>query len=144
VGARWRPIDAIAIRTAWTWLDTEILGVDGAESEAPRPYQVGDQLIRRPRHQLSFEAGWFHTRGSAFVLLNGRGTVRDIEPNFAAEVFDNPGYVTIAIGGALRLTRNIQVFTRVTNLFDREYEETYGFPALGRMGMIGLRVTGHR
>jgi outer membrane cobalamin receptor len=144
VGARWHPIDAVALRTAWTWLDTEILGVDGATSEAPFPYQVGDQLIRRPRHQVSFEAGWSHARGSAFVLLNGRGTVRDIEPNFAAEVFDNPGYVTVAVGGALRLTRNVELFTRVTNLFDREYEEAYGFPALGRMGMIGLRVTGHR
>ena len=144
VGARWHPIDAIAIRAAWTWLDTDILGVDGAASEAPFPYQVGDDLIRRPPHQASFEAGWSHARGSAFVLLNGRNTVRDIEPNFAAEVFDNPGYVTVALGGALRLTRNLQLFTRVTNLFDRAYEEAYGYPALGRMGMVGLRVTGSR
>jgi outer membrane receptor protein involved in Fe transport len=144
VGARWHPIDAVAVRTAWTWLDTEILGVDGAESEAPRPYQVGDQLIRRPRHQVSFEAGWFHTRGSAFVLLNGRGETRDIEPTFASEVFDNPGYVTVTAGGALRLTRNIELFGRVTNLFDREYEEAFGYPALGRTALVGLRVTGSR
>jgi outer membrane cobalamin receptor len=144
VGARWRPIDAIALRTAWTWLDTEILGVDGSESEAPLPYQVGDRLIRRPRHQVSFEAGWFHARGSAFVLLNGRGETRDIEPTFAAEVFDNPGYVTVTAGGAVRLTRNFELFGRVTNLFDREYEEAFGFPALGRMALVGLRVTGSR
>jgi vitamin B12 transporter len=105
---------------------------------------VGDRLIRRPRHQVSFEAGWFHARGSAFVLLNGRGETRDIEPTFAAEVFDNPGYVTVTAGGAVRLTRNFELFGRVTNLFDREYEEAFGFPALGRMALVGLRVTGSR
>ena len=144
VGARWHPIEAVAIRTAWTWLDTEILGVDGAESEAPAPYRVGDRLIRRPRHQVSLEAGWSDARGSAFFLMNGRGETRDIEPNFASEVFDNPGYVTVAIGGAVQLRRNVELFGRVTNLLDRQYEEAFGFPALGRMALVGLRVAGSR
>ena len=58
VGARWQPVGAVAFRAAWTWLDTEILGVDGVESAAPPPYQVGDELFRRPRHQLSFDVSW--------------------------------------------------------------------------------------
>jgi hypothetical protein len=32
----------------------------------------------------------------------------------------------------------------VTNLFDRSYEEAFGFPALGRSGMAGLRVAAGR
>ena len=84
-GARWRPIGAVAIRAAWTWLDTEILGVDGVESEAPPPYQVGDELIRRPRHQAVARRRAGLTRARRRSLsINGRGETRDLEPNFAS------------------------------------------------------------
>lgn len=144
VGARWQPVGAVAFRAAWTWLDTEILGVDGVESAAPPPYQVGDELIRRPGHQLSFDVSWTHTRASAFAIVNGRSKTRDLEPSFASEVFENPGFGTVNIGGAVRITRHLELFGRVTNLFDRQYEEVFGFPAMGRMGLAGVRVTGSR
>ena len=35
-------------------------------------------------------------------------------------------------------------FGRVTNLFDRDYEEALGYPALGRSAMVGLRVATSR
>jgi outer membrane cobalamin receptor len=143
-GATWRPSTAVSIRAAWTWLATEILGVDRAASEAPAPYHVGDPLIRRPGHQVSVDFGWTRGRASAFAIVNGRSDTPDLEPNFADQVFENPGYATVAIGGAFRVGRNVEVFARVTNLFDRAYEETFGFPALGRSGLVGVRVTGSR
>jgi outer membrane cobalamin receptor len=144
VGARWQPIDAVSIRAGWTWLDTEVLAVDGLDSSAPPPYRVGDDLVRRPKHQASVELDWSHARGSAFAIISGRGRTRDLEPSFASEVFENPGYATTTIGGAVRLMRGLEFFGRVTNLFDRDYEEVFGFPAPRRMGMIGIRVTGSR
>jgi outer membrane receptor protein involved in Fe transport len=143
-GARWQPIDAIAIRAGWTWIDTEVLAVDGLDGAAPSPYRAGDELIRRPRHQASFEAGWTHARGSAFALVSGRGRTRDLEPSFASEIFDNRGYATATIGGALRLVRGVEIFGRLTNLFDRDYEEVFGFPAPRRLGLVGVRVAGSR
>jgi outer membrane cobalamin receptor len=144
LGARVRPTGAISIRTAWTILDTKILGVDGAESEAPLPYQVGDALVRRPRHQASLEVGWSHARATAFALITGRGQTRDLEPSFADQVFDNEGYVTVELGGSVRVARQLELFGRVTNLFDRSYEEVFGFPAQGRSALVGVRVTGSR
>jgi outer membrane cobalamin receptor len=36
------------------------------------------------------------------------------------------------------------VFARVTNLFDRQYEDVLGYPALGRSIIVGVRVAaGH-
>jgi outer membrane cobalamin receptor len=34
----------------------------------------------------------------------------------------------------------VSVFARVENLLDEEYEEAYGFPALGRVLWGGARV----
>ncbi|HEY7475656.1 MAG TPA: TonB-dependent receptor [Vicinamibacterales bacterium] len=144
LGARVRPVQAISFRAAWTILHTKILGVDGAESAAPSPYRVGDRLIRRPRHQGSLEAGWSHARATAFALVTGRGRTRDLEPSFGDEVFDNDGYVTVEVGGSVRLSRRFEIYGRVTNLFDRGYEEVFGFPAQGRSALAGVRVTGSR
>ena len=42
---------------------------------------------------------------------------------------------------AWRLHRHIDIYGRVNNLFDRDYEEVFGFPALGRSASVGVRVT---
>ena len=139
-GGTWRSPWGVQARVAWTWLDTEILGVDDFPTEAPSPYVVGESLIRRPSHRVSLDVQWTSARATAFVGVNGRSDMRDIEPNFAATVYDNPGFTTVDLGGSWRVRRGLEVTARVTNLFDRDYEEALGFPALGRSAMIGLRV----
>jgi outer membrane cobalamin receptor len=155
LGVTWRPSSALAVRGGWTWLDTEVLGIDQAPSDAPLPYVVGDRLVRRPAQQGSMALTWAAPRTRVFLRINGRGTMLDLEPNLGAgacfgqpescrAVFDNPGYVTTEAGAAVRVHATIELFGRVSNLFDRAYEEALGFPALGRSALIGLRVTGSR
>ena len=64
----------------------------------------------------------------------------DIEPNFGSPTFDNPGYAVASIGASFRLTPMLDRHGRVNNLFDRAYEEAFGYPALGRSAMVGVRV----
>jgi outer membrane receptor protein involved in Fe transport len=80
------------------------------------------------------------------LSINGRGEFLDLEPNFGAfgGLYDAPGYVTVAAGGSFRLAPGVDVTARVTNLFDRDYEEALGFPALGRSAMVGVRIAGSR
>jgi outer membrane cobalamin receptor len=155
VGVTWRPTATLAVRGGWTWLDTEVLGIDRAPDAAPLPYVVGDRLIRRPVQQGSLAVTWTGPRAGAFLTVNGRGAMLDLEPSFGAgacsgrpapcrAVFDNSGYVTTSLGASLRLNAAVEIVGRVSNLFNRAYEEALGFPALGRAGMVGLRVTGRR
>lgn len=143
-GLSWRPRDDLSIRGAWTWLDTEVLGVDRLPAAAPTPYVVGDPLVRRPRQQGSLEVTWAGSRGGAFVTVNGRGAMADLEPNFASTVLTNPGYVVVAAGGSVRLNRRLQLYGRLSNAFNRSYEEVLGYPALGRTASVGIRVTAGR
>ena len=130
---------------AYTWLDTEVLSVDNVTTAvAPRPYAVGDPLLRRPRHQASLAVTWSRDPAHVFFTINGRGRMTDLEPNFASSVYQNPGYAVASLGGAVRVARSLEVYARVNNLFDRDYEEAFGFPALGRSAMIGLRVATRR
>lgn len=133
------------LRASYTYLDTEIRAVDGGRV-APAPFAVGDDLLRRPRHQGSVDAIVTRGQGSVFARLGGRGAVLDVEPSWGSYggLFRARGYRVVDAGASWRFGRTLDLFGRVGNLFDREYEETYGFPALGRNLMIGVRIAAGR
>ena len=137
----------LLVRAAYTLLGTEILAVDNSGS-APPPYAVGDRLLRRPKHQFSADVVVDAGRLTAFVQGNGRTAVRDVDPSFGPPPFgglyDTPGFNVWTAGASWRLWTNIDLFGRVTNIFDREYEEALGFPALGRSAIAGLRIAARR
>jgi outer membrane cobalamin receptor len=144
VGVHARIGEHLSARGGWTILDTEVLALDGAPGEAPAPFAVGDPLLRRPRHQGSLALVWTAARASAFVTVRGRGRMADLEPNFGNPVLESAGFATTAIGGSVRVTRDVEIIGRISNVFDRDYEEALGFPALGRTAMVGLRIAAGR
>ena len=144
LSASWRGPRGLAARVAWTWLDTEVLAVDNVPGQAPSPFQVGDALLRRPGQQGLVDLTWSNDRVRAVLTINGRGDVADIEPNFAPVVFTNPGYVTTMAGVSFAIGSGVEIYGRVTNLFDRAYEEVLGYPALGRAAIVGIRVARSR
>ncbi|MDP1572051.1 MAG: TonB-dependent receptor, partial [Vicinamibacterales bacterium] len=145
LGASWRGAGGLDIRASYTWLDTEILAVDLA-GDAPPPFVVGDQLLRRPRHQASVNAGWTGSRASLFASAYLRGGTLDVEPSFGAfgGLFPNSGYRTTAAGGSVRLGRGLTAYARLDNLFNRAYEDVFGFPSPGRTAYLGVRVAAGR
>ena len=140
-----RPIAAVTVRGGYVFLDTEILANDD-RPDAPAPFAVGDALLRRPAHSGFADVLIAAGRVSGFVRVDSRGDTRDIDPSFGANagVFENPGFTTTDAGVSMRLLARLDVFARVTNLFDVRYEEIYGFPALGRGVMAGVRIAASR
>jgi outer membrane cobalamin receptor len=136
---------SLQIRLGYTRLATEILAVDDSGS-APPPFTVGDRLLRRPNHQFSADVLLSAGPLSAYLQGGARSNVRDVDPSFGTfgGLFDTPGFNAWNAGGAWRLWNHLQLFGRVTNLFNRDYEESLGYPALGRSGMVGLRVAASR
>jgi outer membrane receptor protein involved in Fe transport len=130
----------VSVRGAFTWLDTEVLGIDNFATAAPPPYAVGDPLVRRPRHQGSLDVRYARNWLQLYLAVNGRGDMSDLEPNFASTTLTNPGYVVADFGGSVRIAAGLEAYARVTNLADRSYEDALGYPAPGRLAMVGLRV----
>ncbi len=130
----------------YTWLSTEILSVDGLGATAPPPFTVGDPLYRRPRHQGSIDVSYTASRLSAFAMLTSRSRILDLEPNYGTfgGLFFTPGYAVLDGGASVALRRGLSLFARVTNATDRAYEETLGYRALGRSGLVGVRIASGR
>jgi outer membrane cobalamin receptor len=141
-----RPFEPVHLRAAYTFLDAEVLAVDGASGQAPPPFEPGDPLIRRPRHQGWIEAVVTTGRWSAFARFGARGRVLDVDPSFGAfgGKLVAPGFATADLGGAFTVWRRLAVFGRIVNALDRRYEEALGYPAPGRTFAGGLSVAAGR
>lgn len=138
----WRAAAGLDVRLAYTWLDTEILAVDGIDGQAPAPYAVGDALLRRPRHQATIDAAWTRDRVTIFTTVSARGETLDAEPNFGPSggLYFNPGRTVADLGASLRVLGGIEVYGRVLNVLDEDFEDVLGFPAPGRTAFVGVRV----
>jgi outer membrane cobalamin receptor len=132
-------------RISYTFLDTEVLAVDGAAA-APSPFEVGQPLLNRPRHQWAIDASVARSGFTGWIRGGGRGRVLAVEPSYGTfgGLFDAAGYAAWNAGGSWRLSNRLEFFGRVENLFDRHYEEVFGYPALGRGAIAGIRVAAGR
>lgn len=142
----WRPLAAFAARGQYTWLDSEVRAVDGANGQAPSPFAVGDRLLRRPTHQGGIDLTYAGRRLQAFATATLRGKTLDVEPNFGASggLFENDGYTMVTIGGGWTLASRLTFHARLVNAFAADYEDVLGYPALGRTLYAGLRVAARR
>ena len=141
---QWGGLD-LAGRIGYTALDTEVLAVD-QDDAAPPPFEVGQALLRRPAHSFFADASVTSGRVTAFVRGNGRTTTLDVEPSMGTfgGLFDAPGYNAWSTGATVRAAKYLDVYARLENIFNRTYEEAFGFPALGRRFTAGLRVAAGR
>ncbi len=137
-----RPAAGVEATFTYTFLDTEILAVDGLAGVAPSPFSPGDPLVRRPQHQAALDLVLQHGRLSGFARVGGRGRMLDTEPNLGVSggLFEARGYVVADAGASFALGGGLEVFGRVTNLLDRQYEETLGYPAPPRAVFLGVRL----
>ena len=146
IAAALRAPSGLEASLAYTWLATEVLAVDGLPGHAPPPFTPGDPLIRRPRHHVSLDLAMRRGRATGFLRAGARGRMLDVEPNLGAfgGLFTSAGYLVADAGASWQITRQMELFGRVTNLFDRRYEETLGYPALSRSAVMGVRVAVRR
>lgn len=135
--ARTRGLElGLAARVAEAWiLGGEYTYLRAEDLEAPEEER---DLLRRPESQLRLYADW----KAAFGLdlhLEARyvGERADVDPA-SFERATNPSYSVVDLSGIYDLTRHLALQARVGNLFDEDYQEALGFPALGRHATVGL------
>ncbi len=108
----------------------------------------GSAEVQRPRHQANFNLfGQFaNGRGNYTLGVNYQGERLDTDfRNFFTNGFSSEktplGAYTIARASASwQLNEHLQLFGRVENLFDTDYQETIGYGVPGQAAYIGLRV----
>ncbi len=137
--ARTRGVE-VAVRTAVgqrAFLRASYTYLDARDLEADEP------LIRRPRHRASLTAGTGFGKGGSWSLTGiFTGARPDRDAADFATLVESPAY--FRLDAALTLPPflgRLSPWVRMTNVFDRAYEEVNGFPAPRRRFLAGLEAS---
>ncbi|MBI1238622.1 MAG: TonB-dependent receptor [Alphaproteobacteria bacterium] len=123
VAASWLPIEALALRVSYAYLEAR----DGT---------TGQRILRVPQHTADADATWYMTPDlSATIAVLYRS--EEVSTSFDPIVDE---WVRVDLAGTWTVSQGVDLYGRIENLLDEDYQEvsTYGTPGLS--GFIGTRV----
>ncbi|MBN8291821.1 TonB-dependent receptor [Rhodobacter sp. NTK016B] len=128
ISGRTQVTDALSLRMAYTWLDAE--NPDGSVK------------IRRPRHELSMGATWAFAQGRGSLSADLRHVRGNWDTQFwgAYSTVELPAYTTVDLAAQYDLTDRVTLVGRVSNLFDADVMDVWGYAGRGRSAYVGLRA----
>ena len=109
-----------------------------------RSTENGLREVRRPENIASLNVSWraMDDKYGANLTVRYNGEQEDFHftPAGSARV-PMPAYTLVNLGADYRIDDMWQVYGRVENLFDKEYEETFSLRSPGRAFYAGIRAT---
>jgi vitamin B12 transporter len=129
--AQWLPTSALTLSASYTWLPT-------AEDRTS-----DERLLRRPEHSGSVGAAYRFARWvqiDSSVRFAGSSADKNFSA-FPAEDVRNDGFAKWDAGVTVTPLPHLSLTARVENLLDENYEEAFGFPALGRVVWGGATLS---
>ena len=125
----------LALKGNYSYDDSRVLQT---VSDAPSVEQPGNHLLRRPVnsanvwlnanfHRVNFNLAGYFTGVRTDSDFDGLGITRD------------PGYARFDMATSYDFGKGFLFYARVTNLFDKQYQDAVGFPALGRQYILGMK-----
>ncbi|MEZ5524160.1 MAG: TonB-dependent receptor [Pseudomonadales bacterium] len=132
LSAVFKPTPNLRVNASYTYTDTE----DGN----------GNELVRRPRHIASLNSSYLlpngKTRLTGGVQYNGEQDDLEFDAFFNQTQVTLSDYTLVNLAVSHQLSEQIELFARVDNLLDEEYEEvlTYGTQGIG--GTVGITFRG--
>ncbi len=125
------PTENLSFYVNATWLDAHVLRGQYLGGFGGNP---GDRLPRRPEFALA-----------GGVVYSGDGWKLGAELSGAYKRLDTPGvilddYTVARIFGSYEINDQVEIYGRIENLFDHDYETTRGFDAAGLGAFAGVRI----
>jgi outer membrane cobalamin receptor len=96
-------------------------------------------LVRKPKHTFSGYFSYAHKRFTLSVNMIYVGKRADLD--FASWPMDveNPSFNTYDFSLVVPVVKSLSIFGKMTNAFDKEYQEFFAYPAPGRRFEVGLK-----
>ena len=117
----------VTISGSYTFTDSKELDLSGA-------YQ---NEIRRPRHISSLNFTWQQSDDlNINTNIQYNGSQNDIVYPSNAKLAE---FTLVNVSAVLNISKELDAYLRLENLFDESYEEVFGYQTLGFSAHIGLR-----
>ncbi len=102
----------------------------------------GNEEIRRAPHSAKLNVNYKFADGKGNLNLgvNYNGEAKDYRFAATREDVTLDDYVLVSLAGSYKVQPNVELFGRVENLLDADYEEVYGFNTAGVAAYAGVKV----
>jgi vitamin B12 transporter len=131
----WSPGAWLNLSAGYAWLDS---------TQQMNDNQSQEKELRRPKHSGFVSADGVSGRLSYGLTLAYTGAHRDRRDSFPYDLVDLDSYWLASARLAWRVNERIELFGRVHNAFDADYEDVVGYRTQGRSAYAGLRISGGR
>ena len=152
VTLRVSPVAPLTLAASYTYTKTRVTNA-GIDSSSTANFVQGARLLRRPANLASATASYAFRRPETSLHLEvttiGDRDDRDFSDDvtFIPKAVTLPSYTVVAIAGDLGVLRHsgnaspdVVLTARVDNLFDRKYQQIFGFASPRRTFLIGARI----
>jgi len=119
VGASVRVLENLKMNSAYTYLDTE-------------DKDTGDRLTRRPIDKFNLSAEYSHGPMTTLLVYTYVGKARDRNKHLGS-------YSLLNLSGSYKLTEQCELFARIDNLLDEDYETAGGYNSPGFSVFGGIK-----
>ena len=128
LSGRVQATDRLSIGGSYTWL------------RARDP--DGSVETRRPRHEFALNAEWTFAQGRGLLAADLRHVSGNHDTQWfgAYETRELPSYTVVNLAAGYDLTDKARLTGRVTNLFDKEYSDVWGYASQGRTAYLGVET----
>ncbi len=130
LGAKYLPVEWLTFASNFTYTETE-------------DKETGLQLLRRPMRQVNFDIDWKPVEKMHLDFgITHVGSRKDVvyDAFWNPVTVTNKAYSTVRLASSYDLTKDIQIFGRIENLFDKKYQEVVGYETLGRSAYGGVKM----
>jgi vitamin B12 transporter len=122
-----RPVDGLTMEANYTYADSENR-LDGT------------RLLRRPRHSFNASVDWEAVKDVKLgATVRSVSSSEDIDyQTFSPTTLG--GYTLVTLRASVAINAHLELYGRVENLFDEEYEMVSGYGTVGRAAFLGVRA----
>ncbi len=144
VGGEFNVSRELTLGLNYIYLDAEVTEDGGLGSAG---FSAGSELIRRPKHYLSFVANYFYKDFNLNVSGTYIGKRDDLDfSSFPSNRVKNDAYFRADLAASYKLPPGLSylqgttVFTRINNILNKDYEDIFGFSSPGFNFTVGLHL----
>jgi vitamin B12 transporter len=140
------PAPGATLRAHYTYLHTRVTDA-GVLPDDDAAFRAGDRLLRRPTHSAGLDGRTRIGRVTLYSAVRWTGSRADAD--FAAvpaRRVELPAVAIVDLAGEVLvlpeagLAPGVTLTVRVENVFATAYQMAFGFPALGRVVLVGGRM----
>ena len=124
-----KPLEGLKVKLNYTYTESE-----DKETEL--------ELLRRPISQSNLNVNWFFLqKGNINLNISYIGEYEDMDfTTYPGERITLGNYALVNLFSTYDLTESLEVFVKINNLLDRDYQEVFGFAVSGASFYGGIKA----